>query len=213
MIDPNKHITMKLINHEMAKYFSSFFAGIDFGVSDPCCYLLIGRADARYYVLEEIYEPELTVEALAHRIKEIENKWQVGNIRRWVAGWGDSVHWAMELQKYGISTQMVEEKDITLGIQTVQYLLTNNLYDGDPQLKVSPSCGNTIREFGLYQWKTQSDGKVRPGDKPLDQDNHAMDAMRYALNSERADQPQRQYMMRKKVKKPIYVPQHSVTGY
>jgi hypothetical protein len=44
---------------------------------------------------------------------------------------------------------------------------------GRPRLYVAKNCENLIREMRGYRW--------RPGyDMPLDRDNHAVDALRYA---------------------------------
>ncbi|MSR31553.1 MAG: hypothetical protein EXR99_08620 [Gemmataceae bacterium] len=44
-------------------------------------------------------------------------------------------------------------------------------------LKVSPRCAHLIREAGLYRYPD------RPGEKPLDEENHALAALRYLVAS------------------------------
>ena len=51
------------------------------------------------------------------------------------------------------------------GIRLVQSLLFSNA------LQISPRCENCIREFSLYRWEE--------GDKPLKENDHAMDDVRY----------------------------------
>ena len=63
------------------------------------------------------------------------------------------------------------------GINLVQTRLVGD-DRGVPRLTVDPCCTNTIREFETYEWATGRDGLK---DKPLDRDNHAMDAMRYVV--------------------------------
>ena len=44
----------------------------------------------------------------------------------------------------------------------------------DLRLSFSPSCTDTVREFGLYRWDESS---VR--DRPVKENDHAMDDIRY----------------------------------
>lgn len=43
-------------------------------------------------------------------------------------------------------------------------------------------CVDTIAEFSTYQWAEDKDGNVLP--KPIDMNNHIIDALRYGLESE-----------------------------
>src|SRR5690606_2917461 len=61
--------------------------------------------------------------------------------------------------------------DITTGIQTVASFV-------GPGFTVDPDCVHTIAEFESYQYPEE--GK-RDNDKPLKQNDHCMDALRYAL--------------------------------
>jgi phage terminase large subunit len=45
---------------------------------------------------------------------------------------------------------------------------------------IHPSCVNTLSEFRNYEWKTDKNGECLP--MPVDAFNHAIDAIRYALN-------------------------------
>lgn len=63
----------------------------------------------------------------------------------------------------------------------------NNVMDGirrtsvflkDGKLKIHRSCNNSIREFGLYRWEEK--GEV---DKPVKEHDHAMDDIRYFVNT------------------------------
>jgi PBSX family phage terminase large subunit len=53
--------------------------------------------------------------------------------------------------------------------------------NGKPRLTVDPSCVKTIGEFESYEWKPNIDGKL--SDTPYDRNNHAMDALRYAVRA------------------------------
>lgn len=65
------------------------------------------------------------------------------------------------------------ENDVALGISRVQKLLTFGL------LQISPDQPNAIREFGLYEYDKKS--IERGQEVPVKVDDHAMDAIRYAV--------------------------------
>jgi phage terminase large subunit len=67
------------------------------------------------------------------------------------------------------------QDSITAGINLIQTRLQDP-GDGRPRLTVDPSCENLIREFESYEWAKNKDGLK---DKPVDSNNHALDALRY----------------------------------
>lgn len=66
--------------------------------------------------------------------------------------------------------------DVVTGIQAVYKRIDTR------QLVVSRECQNTIREFGTYQWRIDK-GSENLLDMPIKLDDHAMDALRYAIYS------------------------------
>jgi phage terminase large subunit len=74
---------------------------------------------------------------------------------------------------------------VRAGIQTVTAALALRS-DGTQGLYVDPKCVNLIAEFGSYQYATADRAKRDPSEEPLKQRDHALDAMRYALQSELA---------------------------
>ena len=46
--------------------------------------------------------------------------------------------------------------------------------DGKPRLTIDPSCVETINEFESYVWRPEKD-------EPVKENDHAMDALRYAV--------------------------------
>lgn len=51
--------------------------------------------------------------------------------------------------------------------------------DGRPRLALSRDCDDLIRELEAYEWKKRRDGSGK--DEPIDQHNHALDALRYVV--------------------------------
>ena len=86
------------------------------------------------------------------------------------------------LQRKGIRAHgAVKGQDsINNGISQVQTRL-GDPGDGRPRLTVHPDCSNTIMEFESYEWMKNAKDKSVLKDKPVDSNNHAMDALRYGV--------------------------------
>jgi phage terminase large subunit len=53
------------------------------------------------------------------------------------------------------------------------------------ELVIDPRCVNTITELHQYQWMKDKDGNsIR---KPVDRNNHSIDALRYAYSGESSE--------------------------
>ena len=77
-----------------------------------------------------------------------------------------------ELRRLGISRLTKASKgadSVRHGIDTIQQY----------RIIVKPSCQNTISELSSYIWAKNNDGSGK--DKPVDKNNHLMDALRYAM--------------------------------
>jgi hypothetical protein len=93
------------------------------------------------------------------------------------------VHWyadpagATEISAFRLANHKVFKafKEIRVGIQAVAARL------GTGRLKVyRPGCPNLCAEAGLYRYPSAAERTAR-GENPLDQDNHALDALRYLV--------------------------------
>lgn len=149
------------------------YGAVDFGFRDPFVFLWFAKDPSNevFYLFDEIYESEKTV-----RVHSIEiNKRR--KITKYVVADHDAEDRAT-LAENGIPT-IPAEKDILTGIQDLRTFLTNtNGY----RLKVFSSCVNTIEEAYEYSWEQSKEGKNEK-EKPVDYNNHAMDALRYFAKS------------------------------
>jgi hypothetical protein len=55
--------------------------------------------------------------------------------------------------------------------------------DGDYGLRIAPRCIHIIAEYGSYQYATRTSEGRDPSEQPLKQNDHALDATRYALHT------------------------------
>ena len=150
--------------------FDNYRNGLDFGFSnDPtalarCHY---DRKRKTIYITDEVYERGLTNPEIAEMIKPI-----VG--REYVVCDSAEPKSIKELKQYGINAIPAQKgKDSVLfGIQWLQ----------QHKIIIDRRCQNTINEFQLYQWRKDKDGNVL--NEPIRRNDHAIDALRYALERE-----------------------------
>ena len=157
--------------------FREFLVGVDHGWVDAGVMLRIGiqghGRDATAWVLEEHYESEVPNHIWDQR----------------AAVWNYAKFWPdpsrpdriNDLKRVGCHCGDTDN-DIHGGVARVADLLFRRQSEsGDDwaRLYVAPGCVNTIREFGLYRRKKRPDGTFH--EDPEDKNNHAMDALRYAM--------------------------------
>lgn len=142
--------------------------GLDWGFSnDPSAVVRLYASSARreIYITDEIYGWRMTNEMIADAIQ--------------AKGWGHELIIAdssepksiEEVRKLGIRRIRPAKKgadSVRAGIQKLQ----------EYTIYVHPRCVNTINELSNYIWKKDPNGRTL--NIPVDDWNHAMDAMRYA---------------------------------
>ena len=144
--------------------------GLDFGFSsDPCACVkcLYDRARKRVYVLSELYEKGLTNDVLAQRLHTFAP-------HRYITCDSAEPKSIMDLKRYGVGALPARKGPDSL-MHGVQWLRAQ-------EIVVDTRCPNMVRELTLYQWKRDRSGCVLR--EPQDRDNHLIDALRYALESE-----------------------------
>lgn len=152
----NKHADLK----------SAF--GLDFGyTNDPtalfCGYLSL--KDKKLYVYDELYKTGLSNKKIKDEIESM------GFLKERITADSAEPKSIDELKGYGLRvTAAVKGKDsINNGIQWIQ----------DLEIIIHPRCVNFLTEISNYTWKTDKFNKRL--NEPIDEMNHLMDAMRYAL--------------------------------
>jgi phage terminase large subunit len=162
--DFHKHVVDHLTPDEKrARAAGKLYGGLDFGYTDPFAaiwgYL---DPDGVLWITGEHYLRERTMSYHAQQLsKEV----------LWYADPSARGH-IEELRCAGFKIQKAKN-DIDLGIAAVQGRLESG------RLKVRGDlCTNLVAEAGLYHYG-QEMGKR--GNKPVDEDNHALDALRYLI--------------------------------
>ncbi len=144
--------------------------GLDFGFSsDPCACVkcLYDRGSKRLYILSELYEKGLTNDLLAKRLHAFAP-------RGCITCDSAEPKSIADLKNHGIFALPAKKGPDSL-MHGIQWLRAQ-------EIVVDVHCTNMVRELTLYQWKRDRDGQsIR---QPQDRDNHLIDALRYALESE-----------------------------
>lgn len=100
-----------------------------------------------------------------------------------------------ELKAEGVSTKPAI-KHVLMGINYVRGLLEGPIANPVPQLFVWHECKHAIEEFGLYSWPVRPDGAPDKSGMPRKDNDHVMDAVRYALFTHR-NRSKTMYRMRR----------------
>ncbi|WP_083521271.1 PBSX family phage terminase large subunit [Alicyclobacillus kakegawensis] len=172
MWDEERHVVSEVPHpHECDR----LIAGGDYGTTNPTTLQLIGRHGGRWYVLREYYFDSRQTgrqKTDAQYADDLE-AW-LGDVQDRVTIYLDpaAASFALQLRRRGL--HVVDADNAVLeGIQLVGRLLA------DGELLVHESCTHLRREFASYVWDPKA--QQRGEDKPLKQNDHALDALRYAL--------------------------------
>jgi len=143
--------------------FDRVVYGVDWGFANPSVALAVGYRDGQPIVLDEIYRERLTVEDLAARLGDLQDRHGDGVV------YCDPAEPASieQLRRAGFDT-VAAENEVRPGIQHVT--------SRQDELRVADRCQNLINEFGMYQYRDGGDA-----DRVRKEHDHALDALRYAL--------------------------------
>lgn len=155
---------------EEMKWFDNWMVGLDFGFSADPAAVPVTHYDKKrrtIYIFKELYETGLTNDVLATEIIDMVND-------EYVVCDSAEPKSIAELQRYGVRAIPAEKgKDsIIHGIQWIQ----------QQKVVIHTDCVNAKREFQIYKWKEDKMGKALR--VPVDKDNHLIDALRYAYETE-----------------------------
>ncbi len=143
--------------------------GLDFGyTNDPAAFFcgILDQEQKEIYVFDEIYQKRMQNTAIYRNIEKLGFKKEII-----VADSEEpkSIEHLRGLGLYRIKPSKKGKDSVNAGIQFIQ----------DFKIFIHPRCVNFLTEISNYSWDKDKFGKTV--NKPIDDFNHLMDAMRYAL--------------------------------
>lgn len=139
--------------------------GLDFGyANDPNALVSVWKLNGNeLYILEHCYEKGMVTNEIVDMLKKAVS----GNEEIWADS--SEPRLIEEIRRAGFNIKPVTKgKDsINFGIGVLQ----------NYKIKIPKSCQNLINEFYSYEWETDRFGKIL--DRPVDFNNHLLDAARY----------------------------------
>ena len=142
--------------------------GLDFGyTNDPTAFIcaLVDLDNKEIYIFDEHYQKAMTNKMISDMIK------YKGYSKEMIIADSSEPKSIDDIQRNGIYRILPAKKgkdSILNGIQFIQ----------DFKIYVHPKCENTIIELSNYVWSNKEGVNIN---KPIDEYNHLMDALRYAL--------------------------------
>lgn len=144
------------------------FFGQDFGYNVPSALVLCEVYEGALYVQEWLYETKLTTNDLIERYKDL-------GVSKTIEIFCDNAEpkTIEEICRAGYNAKPAD-KDVTEGIRKVKSM----------PLYITENSPSVIKEIKGYKWKTDKDGRAikdKDRDEPVKFNDHAMDALRYAV--------------------------------
>jgi phage terminase large subunit len=148
--------------------FDVVIGGIDYGFATPSAIVVIGINDGVYYVLKETVKKGIDDEKFADITLKYQDDYQVSV---WYAD-PNAKDIIEKLRKAGVKVRR-GINTVEAGISKVRSELTRG------KLFVNVECEETIKEFTHYTYQMNDEGLYI--DKVFKKNDHAMDAIRYAM--------------------------------
>lgn len=170
--------------------------GIDYGQSNATVFLLCGLgSDERLYVLDEFYHAGKSSHVQKSPVKYSKDyfAWILKNGAKEVLDDGTLKQYPVRKEytfidpsAKGFMLQLYEDgepgirqanNEVVQGIELISSLIDNDMF------RVLSHCKYTINELSSYSWDPKA--QERGEDKPIKQNDHCMDAIRYIVNGTR----------------------------
>jgi len=161
---------IRVAEFEPGKDWDGPYQGVDFGFHpDPLAAVRCWRHDDRIWVEWEAYGQRVEIDAMAGFIAE-----RVPRFHDYPARADSAEPKTISYAKRaGMPRLEPVKKWPNSVIEGIRWLRSH------AEIVIHPRCTNTIRDFRLYSLKTNTAGDILP--EPVDADNHAPDAARYAF--------------------------------
>lgn len=154
--------------------YSRYLASMDYGIQNPTSIGLWGLCDGVWYRVKEYYHSgretgqQKTDQQYYEELEKLAGDLPVEKL---IIDPSATSFIALVKQKKRFRVWPAKN-DVVDGIQHTASCLT------DGTIKINDCCTNAIKEFGLYRWDEKS-----TEDRPIKDNDHAMDDIRYFVNT------------------------------
>lgn len=161
-------------------YSGEYIVGVDYGTTNPCAFVLLGYDPSSFpnmWVADEYY-----YDSFVHQRQKTDAEY-AEDLKKFVANKNvkaiyldpSAVSFRMECLKQGISPLYEANNEVSDGIAFTRTMLSEGT------LKIVANCRNLIKEIQSYVWDAKA--ALRGVEKPKKENDHMMDALRYAVFS------------------------------
>lgn len=157
---------------ESEHIYEKYFVSIDYGTQNPCVFILWGLCNGKWYAIKEYYYcgresgVQKTDAMYADDLQEF--LCDINPVAIIVDP--SAASFIAEIKSRGLRVKKARN-DVVDGIRLVGTMLSKK------EIYFSDTLINTLAEFSMYVWDTSAIDKGE--DKPLKENDHAMDAVRY----------------------------------
>jgi PBSX family phage terminase large subunit len=171
-----KEFNRKLhVTEETPQNITDTITGIDFGYTNPAAIVPIRiDGDSHYWIGEEWYKSRCTTEQIAEQAR----------LYKATKCYPDPAEpdRIEILRREGLNCREVS-KDIVAGVDHVRELFKQN------RIHIHPDCKNLIMELETYRYPDKKPDQNEQ-EKPIKENDHLLDALRYALYTNRPELPE-----------------------
>ena len=163
--------------------FTRYVISMDYGIQNPTAMLLWGYCEGIWYQVKEYYHSGRETQQQKtdqEYYDELEKLAGDKIIECLIIDPSATSFIALVKQKHRFKIRRAKN-DVLDGIQKTASALQSGL------IKINDCCKRTIQEYGSYSWDDSKD------DVPIKENDHAMDATRYFVNTMNLTRRKRQY--------------------
>ena len=164
----------RCISETASREYTEYLVSMDYGIQNPTAMILWGKCSGVWYAVKEFYHSGRETGAQKtdqQYYDELEKLAGDLPARKLIIDPSATSFIALCNQKKRFTVWRANN-DVVDGIQHTASCLS------DGTIKINNCCKRTIQEFGLYSW----DDKTGE-DRPIKENDHAMDAIRYFVNT------------------------------
>lgn len=167
--------------------FKEILCGVDFGWNNPAAVIKIGvDNDNNYYIDDEWYHSKKTTDEIIEQVQYLKPNAVYPDPAE-----PDRIE---EMRRKAVNVRDVSKGkgSIENGINKIQDLLKTG------RLRINEKCVNTIWELETYSYPEKRPDNNEP-EIPIKENDHAMDAIRYALMMHQPTNPMLEWMQQQEI--------------